>query len=82
VEVESFARVKVLDGERADVECGVIGGGFGGPIAAKYIRMMDKSIEGVLIERNDHFVSCPFSNLYIGGILTDMGALTIKLREW
>ncbi len=56
----------------------VIGGGFGGTIAAKYIRMMDKSIEVVLIERNDHFVSCPFSNLYIGGILTDMGALTIK----
>jgi sulfide dehydrogenase [flavocytochrome c] flavoprotein subunit len=56
----------------------VIGGGYGGTIAAKYIRMMDKSIEVVMIERNDHFVSCPFSNLYIGGVITDMGALTIK----
>ena len=56
----------------------VIGGGYGGTIAAKYIRMMDKSIEVVMIERNDHFVSCPFSNLYIGGVMTDMGALTIK----
>jgi sulfide dehydrogenase [flavocytochrome c] flavoprotein subunit len=56
----------------------VIGGGYGGTIAAKYIRMMDKSIEVVLIERNDHFVSCPFSNLYIGGILTDLNPLTIK----
>jgi sulfide dehydrogenase [flavocytochrome c] flavoprotein subunit len=40
--------------------------------------MMDKSIEVVLIERNDHFVSCPFSNLYIGGILKDLNPLTIK----
>jgi len=55
----------------------VIGGGYGGTIAAKYIRMMDKSIEVVMIERNDHFVSCPFSNLYIGGVLPDLNALTI-----
>lgn len=56
----------------------VIGGGYGGTIAAKYIRMLDKSIEVVLVERNDHFVSCPFSNLYIGGILKDLTPLTIK----
>jgi sulfide dehydrogenase [flavocytochrome c] flavoprotein subunit len=56
----------------------VIGGGFGGTIAAKYIRMLDASIEVVLVERNDHFVSCPFSNLYIGGILKDLTPLTIK----
>jgi sulfide dehydrogenase [flavocytochrome c] flavoprotein subunit len=56
----------------------VVGGGYGGTIAAKYIRMMDKSIEVVLVEKNDHFVSCPFSNLYIGGILPDLSPLTIK----
>lgn len=56
----------------------VVGGGYGGTIAAKYIRMMDKSIEVVLIERNDHFVSCPFSNLYIGGLLKDLSTLTIN----
>ncbi|MFN6961109.1 MAG: FCSD flavin-binding domain-containing protein [Rhodocyclaceae bacterium] len=56
----------------------VVGGGYGGTIAAKYIRMMDSSIEVWLIERNDHFVSCPFSNLYIGGILPDLSPLTIK----
>lgn len=56
----------------------VIGGGYGGTIAAKYIRMGDPSIEVVLIERNDHFISCPFSNLYIGGILKDLSPLTIK----
>jgi sulfide dehydrogenase [flavocytochrome c] flavoprotein subunit len=56
----------------------VVGGGYGGSIAAKYIRMLDKSIEVVLIERNDHYVSCPFSNLYIGGIIKDLAPLTIK----
>ena len=56
----------------------VVGGGYGGTIAAKYIRMMDKSIEVVLIERNDHFVSCPFSNLYIGGLMKDLSPLTIR----
>ena len=34
----------------------VIGGGYGGSVAAKYVRMMDKSIEVVLIERNRQFV--------------------------
>jgi len=56
----------------------VVGGGYGGTIAAKYIRMLDSSIEVVLIERNDHYVSCPFSNLYIGGILKDLTPLTIR----
>ncbi|MBK6293743.1 MAG: NAD(P)/FAD-dependent oxidoreductase [Rhodoferax sp.] len=55
----------------------VVGGGYGGSIAAKYIRMLDKSIEVVLIEPNKQFVSCPFSNLYIGGMLPDLSTLTI-----
>lgn len=55
----------------------VIGGGYGGTIAAKYVRMMDPSIEVVLIERNKQFTSCPFSNFYIAGLMNDMSALTI-----
>ena len=56
----------------------MVGGGYGGTIAAKYIRMMDPTIEVTLIERNDHYISCPFSNLYLGGILPDLSSLTIK----
>lgn len=55
----------------------VIGGGYGGTIAAKYVRMLDRSIEVVMIERNKQFVSCPFSNFYIAGLTNDMNALTI-----
>lgn len=45
----------------------VVGGGFGGTIAAKYIRMSDPTIEVVLISGDKDFVACPFSNLVIGG---------------
>ncbi|MEE1544871.1 MAG: FAD-dependent oxidoreductase, partial [Alphaproteobacteria bacterium] len=40
----------------------VIGGGWGGNTAAKYIRMQDPGIEVVLIEREAAFRSCPISN--------------------
>lgn len=55
----------------------VVGGGYGGTIAAKYVRMLDKSIEVVMVEKNKQFISCPFSNFYIAGITNDMNALTI-----
>lgn len=55
----------------------VVGGGYGGAIAAKYVRMLDKSIEVVMIERNKQFISCPFSNFYIAGMMNDMSTLTI-----
>ena len=34
----------------------VVGGGYGGATAARYIRMLDPSIEVTLIEPNDAFV--------------------------
>jgi sulfide dehydrogenase [flavocytochrome c] flavoprotein chain len=46
----------------------VIGGGFGGATVARYLRLWGQdAIEVVLIERGTHFVSCPLSNLVIGG---------------
>jgi sulfide dehydrogenase [flavocytochrome c] flavoprotein chain len=46
----------------------VIGGGYGGATAAKYVRLLsDYKIDVVLIEPNDAFVSCPISNLVLGG---------------
>ena len=56
----------------------VIGGGYGGTIAAKYVRMLDSTIEVVLIDRNKTYVSCPFSNYYIGGLMKDLSPLTIS----
>jgi NADPH-dependent 2,4-dienoyl-CoA reductase/sulfur reductase-like enzyme len=45
----------------------VIGGGYGGATAAKYIRLWAPDIEVVLVEREAAFVSCPLSNLVLGG---------------
>jgi len=46
----------------------VIGGGWGGATAAKYVRLGDPSIEVVLLEPSREFVSCPFSNLVLSGV--------------
>src|SRR5205809_6633780 len=48
----------------------VVGGGYGGATAAKYIRLLDPSIEVVLVEPNAAFVSCPLSNMVLGGFKT------------
>ncbi len=46
----------------------VVGGGYGGATAAKYVRMWsDGKIDVTLVERDGEFVSCPLSNLVIGG---------------
>ena len=45
----------------------VVGGGFAGATAAKYMRMWDADLQVILIERNAQFVSCPQSNLVLGG---------------
>jgi sulfide dehydrogenase [flavocytochrome c] flavoprotein subunit len=63
----------------------VIGGGFGGATAAKYLRMWSEgTIEVFLIERNPEFVSCPTSNLVLGGTrtLSDITRSYAKLREY
>ena len=49
----------------------VVGGGYGGATAAKYVRMWsDYGIQVTLVEPNPAFVSCPISNLVIGGSKT------------
>jgi sulfite dehydrogenase len=45
----------------------VIGAGYAGATAAKYIRMWSPDIDVTLIERDGEFISCPLSNLVVGG---------------
>ena len=46
----------------------IVGGGFGGATAAKYIRMWSEgSVDVTLIERSPNFISCPISNLVLAG---------------
>jgi sulfide dehydrogenase [flavocytochrome c] flavoprotein chain len=52
---------------RAKARMVVVGAGFGGATAAKYVAMWDPGIDVVLVERAERFVSCPISNLVLGG---------------
>jgi len=46
----------------------VVGGGYGGATAAKYLRLWsDYGIQVTLVEPNASFISCPISNLVLGG---------------
>src|SRR5690242_17907156 len=46
----------------------IIGGGYAGAAAAKYLRMWsNNTIEVIVVEKNPQFVSCPLSNLVLGG---------------
>ncbi len=54
----------------------VIGGGYGGATAARYIRQWAPDIDVTLVERNETFVSCPISNMVLGGN-TRMGDITM-----
>lgn len=48
----------------------VIGGGFGGAACAKYLRLADPGIAVTLIEESKQYLTCPFSNLVLGGLRT------------
>jgi len=45
----------------------VVGGGYGGATAARYLKLWGGNVDVTLVERNADFVSCPISNLVLGG---------------
>ena len=54
----------------------IIGGGFGGATAAKYIRLLSRqNMQVMLIEPDAQFISCPLSNLVLSGA-TNLASLT------
>lgn len=46
----------------------VCGAGFGGLTMAKYLRVFNSDVEVVVIDKKDIFVSCPYSNVWLGGV--------------
>jgi sulfide dehydrogenase [flavocytochrome c] flavoprotein subunit len=47
----------------------VVGGGFGGATAARYLRVLDPGLDVTLIEPSREYLTCPFSNLVLGGVI-------------
>jgi sulfide dehydrogenase [flavocytochrome c] flavoprotein subunit len=54
----------------------VVGGGTAGATAAKYIKMLDNSIDVTIVEPNENYVTCYFSNEVLGGERT-MESITV-----
>lgn len=46
----------------------VVGGGFGGATAARYLRHFDSDLDVTLVEPKRQFVTCPGSNWVLGGL--------------
>lgn len=46
----------------------IVGGGFGGATAAKYLKRFSPDTEVILIEQNKEYYTCPFSNTVIAGM--------------
>jgi len=53
--------------DKAKARVVVVGGGYGGAAAAKYLRVLDKNIDVTLIERETTYTSCPLSNEVLSG---------------
>lgn len=54
----------------------VIGGGFAGATAAKYLRLLDPGLDVTLIMREREYVACPMSNEVL------IGARELKQQTW
>ncbi len=66
----------VLAGRRPHVV--VVGGGYGGATAARYVRLWSGGeIDVTVIDPTPRFISCPLSNLVLGGSTT-LARLTLR----
>ena len=67
----SLASVMGLGATRAgaavNAKVVIVGGGYGGAIAARYLKMAEPGLDVVLIEKNKQYVSCPLSNTVLAG---------------
>ncbi len=61
----------------------VIGGGFGGATAAKYLKRYHPALDVTLIEPKTTFYTCPFSNLVLAGerSLASIGHQYTELKQ-
>lgn len=66
--VTSLSACATMEGGKPLGHVVVVGGGYGGATAAKYLRVWSEGrIDVTLVEPSIAFISCPISNLVIGG---------------
>ena len=69
----SAAAIPISAMAQTDARIVIIGGGFGGATAALMLKRLLPASQITLIELNERFTACPFSNLVIAG-LRDLAA--------
>lgn len=68
VGVAALARPALVRAGAASAHVVVVGGGFGGATAARYLRLFAPGLRVTLVEPARRFYTCPFSNLYLAGL--------------
>jgi sulfide dehydrogenase [flavocytochrome c] flavoprotein chain len=77
VAATSLVACETMTGRRSLGHVVVVGAGYGGATAAKYLRLWSEgAIEVTLVEPGESFISCPMSNLVLGGSRT-LAELTV-----
>ena len=64
----SLAFPSLVQAQAGSAHVVVVGGGFGGATAARYLRLRAPHIKVTLVEPAERFYTCPFSNLYLAGL--------------
>jgi NADPH-dependent 2,4-dienoyl-CoA reductase/sulfur reductase-like enzyme len=63
-----FLAAPVIARAQTSARVVVVGGGFGGATAARFLRRADQNLDITLVEANPQFTACPFSNEVIAGL--------------
>ena len=66
--VASLALPSIVQAKAASAHVVIVGGGFGGATAARYLRQFAPHVQVTLVEPAQRFYTCPFSNLYLAGL--------------
>ena len=66
----TLAVPSIVRAQGASAHVVVVGGGFGGATAARYLKARAPHVHVTLIEPVSTFYTCPFSNLYLAGLRT------------
>ena len=64
----SLALPTIVQAKAASAHVVIVGGGFGGATAARYLRRFAPQVQVTLVEPAERFYTCPFSNLYLAGL--------------
>lgn len=75
VSAAAFGLPHIASAQTAAGRVVVIGGGFGGATAARYIKLFSPETDVALVERDATYITCPFSNYVLGGI-RDINSIT------